>query len=81
MCFIYFNFMSNIAFILRKLIVKEEKEIAYDIDNSLIRSIPYWIVETHSSSIIENILKKFEECGFKKCKEFVLYPSIILYSF
>lgn len=36
-----------------------------DIPCSKLKSIPKWIIETHSEEIEKSILKKFEQCGFK----------------
>lgn len=52
-----------------------------DLPNAKIQSIPYWIVETHRKDLYDIILKKFEECGFRKIKDFSLTPAVNLLHF
>lgn len=52
-----------------------------DLDDNLIKTVPYWIIETHDLTIYQNILNKFATCGFKKVKDFSITPKINLLHF
>lgn len=51
------------------------------VENSLIQTIPYWIIETHSSEIYKEILNKFIACGFNVLKDISLARDINLLHF
>lgn len=48
---------------------------------SEISSVPYWIIETHSSDLHQQITKKFCENGFSIVNDKVLAPSVNLIHF
>lgn len=48
-----------------------------DVDEKLIRSIPYWIVETHHQDIYQSIVESFTKKGFRKKIEFNLLKDVV----
>lgn len=46
-----------------------------------IRSVPYWIVETHTEDLYTKIIKKFSDDGFSMIYEKMLAPAISLMHF
>ncbi len=52
-----------------------------EVDHSLIRAVPYWIVETHSPDIYKNVTQKFKNCQFIKLKDLSLTPMVNLIHF
>lgn len=52
-----------------------------DVNENLIKSIPYWIIETHHPRIYISINQLFTHYGFKKNQDFTLSPSVNLLHF
>jgi hypothetical protein len=57
-----------------------EKHLKF-VENALIQSVPYWIIETHSSTIYREILNKFMDCDFKLLQVFSIAANINLLHF
>jgi FkbM family methyltransferase len=52
-----------------------------DLSVDELRSIPYWIVETHNHEIYRNVLNKFNTCGFAKIQDVAVTPCVNLLHF
>ncbi len=59
-----------------KLDCEGAEECLLPIAEEVLRSVPYWIIETHGSEIHQNILNKFERSRFEKTRDAVITPTV-----
>jgi FkbM family methyltransferase len=73
--------LSSHAFDIAKIDCEGAERFLSDVKDTLIKSIPYWIIETHSPSIYQSINQAFIQHGFKKLRDFALSPDVNLLHF
>ncbi len=57
------------------------EEHLLDMSYGEIRSIPYWIIETHTTDLYKNIIRKFSDNGFALVYDNMLAPTVSLIHF
>lgn len=64
-----------------KVDIEGAEEFLLDAPSELIKTIPYWIVETHSAALGEKIPELFKKTGFSITKKFNIAEHVDLFHF
>jgi FkbM family methyltransferase len=80
-CISFSRVLENTVFDVAKIDCEGGERHLIGLESSLLRKVPYWIIETHTTDIYSNLVQKFCKAGFSKVSEIEVAPSVHLIHF